>query len=80
MEIRPARPDDASELVRLRQMMFDAMRVLPGDPAWEASCRVQLEAGLDEARLALSWPTTPNDSAGWRRAASPWLLSGFPPR
>jgi GNAT superfamily N-acetyltransferase len=46
MQIRRAGPDDVTELIRLRQVMFDAMQLPRGDPAWESSCRALLERGL----------------------------------
>jgi GNAT superfamily N-acetyltransferase len=46
MEIRRGRPDDAPELVRLRQVMFVAMGVPGGGAAWQASCEEQLKTGL----------------------------------
>jgi GNAT superfamily N-acetyltransferase len=47
MEIRRGVPADTSELVRLRQVMYDALEgVMDTTKGWEASCAALLERGL----------------------------------
>jgi ribosomal protein S18 acetylase RimI-like enzyme len=47
MEIRRAVPADTPELVRLRQVMFDALfGVMDTSAGWEGSCAEVLERGL----------------------------------
>lgn len=50
---RPAVPRDAAELVRLRRVMFTAMKGVdePGD--WELTAREQLETALDRPERSL---------------------------
>jgi ribosomal protein S18 acetylase RimI-like enzyme len=51
MPVRRATPDDAPELVRLRRVMFDAMGVDHGDPAWAAACERVLRAELGSGAM-----------------------------
>jgi GNAT superfamily N-acetyltransferase len=44
--VRPARPDDAAELVRLRAEMFAAMGHSEDAPGWRAVAEARLQAGL----------------------------------
>lgn len=44
--IRQATADDIDELLRLRQVMFDAMGVGTGDDSWHPSCAVFLAEGF----------------------------------
>jgi ribosomal protein S18 acetylase RimI-like enzyme len=52
MAVRRATPDDAPELVRLRRVMFDAMGVDHGDPAWAAACERVLRSELASGAMA----------------------------
>jgi ribosomal protein S18 acetylase RimI-like enzyme len=45
-DVRLARPDDAAELVRLRRLMFQAMRGLDEPGEWEAASEKLLRAQL----------------------------------
>jgi GNAT superfamily N-acetyltransferase len=64
MEIRRGRPDDAPELVRLRQVMFDAMGVPAGGAEWKASCEEQLRAGLVDGTFAAFVADAPSAAGG----------------
>jgi ribosomal protein S18 acetylase RimI-like enzyme len=52
MGLRRATPDDADDLVRLRQVMYDAMDVDHTDPGWAAECARVLRAGLAGGSMA----------------------------
>jgi ribosomal protein S18 acetylase RimI-like enzyme len=54
-DVRPATPDDAAELVRLRRLMFHAMTGHDEGGAWEATADALL-------RAALSCPADPASS------------------
>lgn len=45
-DVRPARPEDAAELVRLRRLMFHAMKGLDEPGEWEAAAEELLRAQL----------------------------------
>ena len=64
MEIRRGRPDDASELVRLRQVMFVAMGVPAAGTAWQASCEEQLKTGLVDATFTAFVADAPPSAGG----------------
>lgn len=49
--IRQATPDDIDELLRLRQVMFDAMGVAP-DESWHPACAAFLRDGFDAGTVA----------------------------
>lgn len=52
MPVRRATPDDAPELVRLRRVMFDAMSVDHGDPAWAVACEAVLRTEIASGAMA----------------------------
>lgn len=79
MEARWATVDDVDELIRLRQVMLDAMDV-PDDPSWRPRVASQLQAGIDDGRFFAAVVESPDGRGGlagsgvgmvWERLAGP---------
>ena len=61
MEARLAKPDDAAEVLRLAQVMFDALGIIGDNVGWREQADARFRQGLQEGTVAVVVVDDPED-------------------